>query len=33
MPIQLNDIAGGEGVLWQIREEEFVDDPCMCYHW
>ncbi len=30
MQIQLNDIAGGEGVLGPIREEEFVDDPCTC---
>lgn len=26
MQVQLDDIGGGEGVLRQIREEEFVDD-------
>src|SRR5581483_11435519 len=29
--LQVNDIAGGEGVLWQVREEAFGDDPCACY--
>ncbi|HXR66769.1 MAG TPA: hypothetical protein VN729_12630, partial [Ktedonobacteraceae bacterium] len=28
MQVQLNHIAGREGVLWQIREEQFVDDSC-----
>jgi hypothetical protein len=26
MQIQFDDIASGEGVLWKVREEEFVDD-------
>jgi hypothetical protein len=26
MQIQLDDIAGGKRLLWQIREEEFIDD-------
>src|SRR5512135_2454434 len=26
MQVQFDDIASGEGLLWQIREEEFVDD-------
>ena len=30
MQIQLDDITGGEGVLWQVRKEEFVDHPCAC---
>jgi hypothetical protein len=28
MQIQLDHIAGGKRLLWQIGEEEFVDDPC-----
>jgi len=28
MEIQLDDIAGGEGMLRQLRQEEFVDDAC-----
>ncbi len=31
MQVQLDHIAGGEGVLWQIREEQFVDHPCACH--
>ncbi len=31
MQVQLDHIACGEGVLWQIRKEEFVDDPCACH--
>lgn len=27
---QLDDIAGREGVLRQVREEEFVDDARTC---
>ncbi len=28
MQVQFDDIAGGEGVLRQVREEQFVDHPC-----
>jgi hypothetical protein len=31
MEVQLNHIARGEGVLWQVRKEQFVDDPCACH--
>src|SRR6266566_7807310 len=31
MQIQLNHIAGREGVLREVGEEEFVDDPCACH--
>lgn len=31
MEVQLNHIASSEGVLWQIRKEEFVDDPSPCH--
>ncbi|WP_242527282.1 hypothetical protein [Ktedonosporobacter rubrisoli] len=30
MQIQLHHIAGGEGGLRQIREEQFVDHTCSC---
>ena len=28
MQIQFDDIGGGECLLWQVGEEEFVDDAC-----
>ena len=28
MQIQFDDIGSGEGRLWQIREEQLVDNPC-----
>ena len=31
MQVQLDHIAGGEGVLGQIRKEQFVDHPCACH--
>jgi hypothetical protein len=31
MQVQLNHIARGEGMLWQIGEKQFVDDPCACH--
>src|SRR5260370_36459507 len=30
MQVHLNHIGGSEGVLWQVREEQFVDHPCAC---
>jgi hypothetical protein len=30
MQIQFDDIRGGEGLLRQLREEEFVDDAFAC---
>src|SRR5258708_25547331 len=30
MQVHLNHIAGSEGVLWQVREEQSVDPPCAC---
>jgi len=31
MQIPLHHIAGREGVLREVREEQFVDDPCACH--
>jgi hypothetical protein len=31
MQVQLEHIASGERVLWQICEEEFVHNTCACY--
>src|SRR5690348_8658038 len=31
MQIQLDDIRGSEPLLWQIREEEFVDYAFTCH--
>src|SRR6266550_5673307 len=28
MQIQFDDIGSGECLLWQIREEQLVDNPC-----
>ena len=30
MQVQLNHIAGREGVLWQVRKEQFVDHTFSC---
>ena len=30
MQVQLNHITGSEGVLWQIREKQFVDHAFSC---
>jgi hypothetical protein len=30
MQVQLDDIAGGEPLLREVGQEEFVDDPCPC---
>ncbi len=30
MQVQFDDIAGGECLLRQVREEQFVDHPCAC---
>lgn len=31
MQVQLHHIAGCEGVLGQVREEQFVDHACACH--
>jgi hypothetical protein len=31
MQVQFDDIAGGEPLLRQVREEEFVDHSCACH--
>src|SRR5437588_6512931 len=31
MQVQLDHIAGSEGVLREVREEQFVDDSCACH--
>ena len=31
MQVQLHHIAGCEGVLGQVREEQFVDHACTCH--